>query len=105
MAVKSISANTGRSFLTMLGIIIGISSVILIITVGNGVKNTVNVGMDSLVGNQIQFDAVKQTEQGDWPELTMADFEEIKKNLEEISASVRMLDIWLEHQALLKEKA
>ena len=90
IAFMNIKMNKGRSFLTMLGIIIGISSVILIITVGNGVKNTVNVGMDSLVGNQIQFDAVKQTEQGDWPELTMADFEEIKKtipNVAEIYAS------------------
>ncbi|MBQ1377625.1 MAG: helix-turn-helix domain-containing protein [Lachnospiraceae bacterium] len=42
---------------------------------------------------------------GEIQDNEQADFEEIKKNLEEISASVRMLDIWLEHQALLKEKA
>ena len=53
IALMNIRSNKGRSFLTMLGIIIGISSVILIITVGSGVKNGVNSGIDDLVGNQI----------------------------------------------------
>ena len=38
-AVTSISSNKMRSLLTMLGIIIGISSVILIMSLGNGAKN------------------------------------------------------------------
>ncbi len=36
MALDSIFANKMRSFLTMLGIIIGIASVIAILAVGNG---------------------------------------------------------------------
>lgn len=38
MALYSIRSNKGRSFLTMLGIIIGISSVITILSIGNGLK-------------------------------------------------------------------
>lgn len=38
MAVHNIMANKGRSFLTMLGIIIGIASVIAIVSVGEGTR-------------------------------------------------------------------
>ena len=38
MALYSIRSNKGRSFLTMLGIIIGISSVITILAIGSGLK-------------------------------------------------------------------
>lgn len=38
MALYNIGENKGRSFLTMLGIIIGISSVITIVSIGNGLK-------------------------------------------------------------------
>ncbi len=40
-AFASIRENKGRSFLTMLGIIIGISSVITILAIGNGLKSTI----------------------------------------------------------------
>ena len=42
IALMNIRSNKGRSILTMLGIIIGISSVILIISIGNGVKIGIN---------------------------------------------------------------
>ena len=35
MALMNIRSNKGRSILTMLGIIIGISSVIMVISIGN----------------------------------------------------------------------
>lgn len=38
-AFQSVRANKLRSFLTMLGIIIGISSVITIVSIGDGAKN------------------------------------------------------------------
>jgi len=38
MALYNIRENKGRSFLTMLGIIIGISSVLTIVSIGNGLK-------------------------------------------------------------------
>ena len=41
MALDNIRSNKGRSFLTMLGIIIGIMSVIIIISIGNGLKSDI----------------------------------------------------------------
>ena len=41
MALDNIRSNKGRSFLTMLGIIIGISSVVTIVSIGNGLKSDV----------------------------------------------------------------
>ena len=41
MAFESITANKIRSFLTMLGIIIGITSVVTIVSIGNGLKKDV----------------------------------------------------------------
>lgn len=53
MALDNIKANKGRSFLTMLGIIIGISSVIMIICIGNGAKGNISGMLDDLAGGQI----------------------------------------------------
>ncbi len=53
LALKSIKNNKARSFLTMIGIIIGIASVIMIMSVGNGVKNTLISEMNSLFSGQI----------------------------------------------------
>lgn len=53
MAVKNIRANKGRSILTMLGIIIGISSVIMIMAIGNGAKGTISDELNSIAGGQI----------------------------------------------------
>ena len=53
MALQNIRANKGRSLLTMLGIIIGISSVITIMSVGAGFKNEMNKQLDSIEGGQI----------------------------------------------------
>lgn len=53
MAVQNIRGNKGRSFLTMLGIIIGIASVIMIISVGDGTTAEMNRTMDNMAGGQI----------------------------------------------------
>lgn len=84
IALMNIRTNKGRAFLTMLGIIIGISSVILIVTVGSGVKNGVNSGLDSLVGNQIIFECYHQNERGEYLDLTMEDFDTIKKTIDHV---------------------
>jgi len=48
MALESIKVNKLRSFLTMLGIIIGISSVITIVSLGAGGKNSINTQFEKL---------------------------------------------------------
>lgn len=55
MALKNIWANKVRTFLTMLGIIIGISSVILIISVGGGATETITKELGELGKGQIAF--------------------------------------------------
>ncbi|MCR4691155.1 MAG: ABC transporter permease [Lachnospiraceae bacterium] len=55
MALMNIKTNKGRSFLTMLGIIIGISSVILVISVGSGISNEVSGSLNALAGGQLYF--------------------------------------------------
>jgi len=53
LAFTSLKANKSRAFLTMLGIIIGISSVIAIMTVGNSLSNSVSSEMQSMGANNI----------------------------------------------------
>lgn len=42
LALKSLMTSKMRSLLTMLGIIIGVASVILIISLGDGMNNMIN---------------------------------------------------------------
>ena len=53
IAIMNIRENKGRSVLTMLGIIIGISSVILVISIGNGVRGEINNTLDGIAGGQV----------------------------------------------------
>ncbi len=52
-AFASIIANKMRALLTMLGIIIGISSVIIITTIGGSIQSTLTATMNSLGGNTV----------------------------------------------------
>lgn len=52
-AIVSIFSNKMRSMLTMLGIIIGISSVITITTIGSTIKRTLSATLNSLGGNSL----------------------------------------------------
>lgn len=53
MAVQSVWSNKIRSFLTMLGIIIGIASVIVLVGMGEGTKESVSQQIESLGTNLI----------------------------------------------------
>lgn len=55
MALKNIWANKIRTLLTMLGIIIGISSVILIMSIGNGATDLITSELGELGQGQMQF--------------------------------------------------
>lgn len=52
-AVTSIFSNKMRSILTMLGIIIGVSSVIIITTIGGSIQSTLTSTLNSLGGNTV----------------------------------------------------
>lgn len=78
LALSGLRANKMRTILTMLGIIIGISSVITIVTIGNSVNQSVAKSMSDMGANKIEiyisqnytmdengsynYDSVEQTE-------------------------------------------
>ena len=51
IALRALAANTLRSILTMLGIIIGVAAVITMIAVGNGATERVQAQMKGLGSN------------------------------------------------------
>lgn len=60
MAITSLLANKSRALLTMLGIIIGIASVIAIMTVGNSLTVSVSTSMQSLGASNVTVNVVKR---------------------------------------------
>ncbi len=78
MAVSDIRMNRGRSFLTMLGIIIGVSSVILIMSIGNGAKSEMEEELSSVAGGQIYLYANSNLE-GEIPVITEEDREALRE--------------------------
>ena len=78
MAVQNIRANKGRSFLTMLGIIIGIASVIAIVSIGEGTKNQMNSEIDGIGSGLIAIDVSNDAmTEDEW--ITPDDVQEIRK--------------------------
>ncbi|MEG1857262.1 MAG: ABC transporter permease [Pseudoflavonifractor sp.] len=61
LAAKSISARKGRTFLTMLGIIIGLAAVIILVTYAQGTTKQMLDLMQSMGTNQINVSAYKWT--------------------------------------------
>jgi putative ABC transport system permease protein len=53
IAIKAISTNKVRSFLTMLGVIIGVSSVVLLISIGHGLESYITKQFESMGSNNI----------------------------------------------------
>ncbi len=85
IALMNIKSNKGRSFLTMLGIIIGISSVIMVMAIGNGVRGQVNDELESLGGGQIAIyvdSAKKETTVA----FTQDDFDLIMSEVDHVKA-------------------
>ena len=58
MAIKSILGNKMRSFLTMLGIIIGVASVIILVSIVNGYMSTVVDSFADMGVNQISVNVI-----------------------------------------------
>ncbi|MBO4774995.1 MAG: ABC transporter permease [Lachnospiraceae bacterium] len=78
IAYKSITSNKGRTFLTMLGIIIGISSVIMITGLGSGVKNALDGSLGDLFRGQTYIYASGEER------LTIDDINYIKENIDDL---------------------
>ena len=83
IALMNIKSNKGRSFLTMLGIIIGISSVIMIISVGNGIKAEVNGELNQMAGGQVAI-YTDNSRSGTAVYFTEEDFEAIENEVDHV---------------------
>ena len=98
IALMNIKSNKGRSFLTMLGIIIGISSVIMIISVGNGIKGGINDELSSMAGGQIYLYA-NSGDDGIDIEFTEEDIQAIMEKVPNVKAVTTNWDSVVQSQA------
>ena len=80
LAFQGVWSHKLRSMLTMLGIIIGISSVIIITTIGGSIQSTLTATMNSLGGNTVSgyVEARYPEDDADWdtwiyPDMTQSD--------------------------------
>ena len=83
IAVMNLKSNKGRSILTMLGIIIGISSVIMIISIGNGVTAQVNGELNDMAGGQLYIYA-NNDKADEYIEFTNDDFDAIEEKIDHV---------------------
>lgn len=81
MALESIKSNKMRSFLTMLGIIIGISSVITIVALGQGGQNKVNDEFLSLGATAVSI-SVDTSKAQNTDYITLSDVKAVKDRVE-----------------------
>lgn len=63
-SIKALRANKARSFLTMLGIIIGVASVIIIMSVGSGAQSLILGQIEGLGSNLVSITPGKSDEKG-----------------------------------------
>lgn len=92
MAITSLKINKMRSALTSLGIIIGVSAVIIMLGIGTGASKKVQANMESMGSNilTVRSSSVKsggvQQGFGSRPSLTLKDAQEIAKVADNIDA-------------------
>lgn len=91
---SALFANKVRTGLTMLGIIIGISSVIAMVSIGQGAQNSIQSSIESIGSNLLVIMPGAQkgpgmnvsAGRGSAKSLTLADYEAIKKDVSSIKA-------------------
>lgn len=76
MAIRSIKTNKVRAFLTMLGIIIGVASVIVLVSIGQGSSKSVQDEINSLGTNLITV-SVTDTDSVELTDDTIEQFREL----------------------------
>lgn len=93
IALMNIKSNKGRSVLTMLGIIIGISSVIMVMAIGNGVKSQVNEELESIGSGQIAI-YVDSSNKDTTVSFGQDDFDLIMEQVDHIKAVTPSFGAW-----------
>ena len=104
IALRAIAANKMRSFLTALGIIIGIASVITMLAVGQGTKRSIQANISEMGSNMIMispgadFRGGVRQDASSMETLKMADYEAIKDEcsyLKAVSPTVQSSGQWI----------
>lgn len=93
IALMNIKSNRGRSILTMLGIIIGISSVIMVISIGNGVRGQINSELEGIGGGQIAF-YVDSTRKDTTVTFDQSDFDAILTQIDHVKGVTPSFGTW-----------
>lgn len=93
IAIMNLKSNKGRSILTMLGIIIGISSVIMVISIGNGVTDQVNGELNDLAGGQLYL-SIDSKLNDEMIELTNEDFDAIEEKIPHVKGVTPQYSLW-----------
>lgn len=78
LAWEALLANRLRSSLTMLGVVIGVTSVVLLVAIGSGARNEVTLGIESL-GSNILFVAPGDFSFGSTPALSRLTLEDVRR--------------------------
>ncbi len=100
IAMKSLLRNKTRTFLTMLGIIIGVAAVITMLAVGQGAKkivddqiNSMGTNVITMMSNMFNRSSVR-TEAGGSSGLKLEDVENIKAEYKDILYASAMVRSW-----------
>lgn len=93
IALMNIRSNKGRSVLTMLGIIIGIASVIMIISIGNGMRSSINEELENMGGGLVALYTNSNTE-GNEVVFTEDDFDLIEEKVENVKGVTAEYTVW-----------
>ncbi|MBN2897598.1 MAG: ABC transporter permease, partial [Clostridia bacterium] len=83
IALGAIWSNRMRSLLTMLGLIIGISSVVTIVSIGNGTQDAMVENFESLGINRISISANRRVTLTPSENLTISDMTLIRQSFED----------------------
>ena len=92
IAITALLRNKGRSFLTMLGIIIGIASVIMMVSLGRSSTQNVRGELSSMGSNMIMIMPARQMRGGvnmgnsSSKSLDMKDLKSLQSNTKYVSA-------------------
>ena len=98
IALKSLEVNKMRSALTSLGIIIGVSAVIVMLAIGSGANKQVQQNMESMGSNILTIRSASAKSggvsmgMGSKPTLSVKDAEAIKKNARGIEAVAPLMN-------------
>lgn len=93
IALMNIRSNKGRSVLTMLGIVIGIASVIMVMAIGNGVRGQINDELESIGSGMIEL-YLDTTLETTTMRFMKEDFDLIKERVDHVKGVTPVFGGW-----------